>query len=112
MPRWLKPKLVDNWGNETVYLVPPYSKKEIEWWDRKKDAAIPRVDANGILTVKWPDGTVENVRVEMRGYSTNVSDMGNSYNVAGRRPYLTIKHHGAKFSVPLAKANVLVEWEV
>lgn len=63
---------------------------------------------SGKYWVQWPDGTEEQVSVEMKKYFTSYSDHGHSHDVEGELPYIVIDHHGSPLSIMVMDANVKI----
>lgn len=62
----------------------------------------------GGLTVLFPDGVQQWVRLNWREYSEHVNDMGHESDVRSLVPYFKIVHHGLKCEIPLATAGLRV----
>lgn len=101
-----------NWGNETTYVrLPDRPGKKPGHYD---DLAIDRPCR---LTLRWPDGTVESVDVEIRIKSQTVYEQGGSiggYTVRSACPVVVRAVHGKSVTVPLSGVHVdpsSVEWQ-
>lgn len=90
---WFKPFEKDDWGYKTVHF----------------GQSIGPMVQEGEQRIRWPDGHVEKLQVEMRPYQTTVSEQGGRpETVRGSIPYLIIPYHGSRVEVPLTEAGVKV----
>lgn len=89
---WHKLVLRNDWENITVHIGGPVTGGR--FGTNLSLDECPPVLESGTYRVRWPDGTIEELPVIMRGYTHTVSDMGHEYTVSGRRPYFVMKHKG------------------
>jgi hypothetical protein len=92
---WKKLKIENQWGAEHY---------EIE--DTGEKLQIP---SNGMLEVKWPDGTVCFEKIGYESYRSTVSDHGKSYVVHGELPVVSRQLFGATVTVPLSEFEIWIE---
>lgn len=62
---------------------------------------------SGKCRVLWPDGSTQEVRVEVCQEDVSYSDMGHRYTVVSHPVYVTFKHNGANVTVRADKAGCL-----
>lgn len=94
---------INDWGNDATFIGP---NKPRQWdthdIDRQSSVGDIRIYRPCRLTVRWPDGTEEEVEVSIKRTTTTVGDMGHYYDVSSNRPVIVRSVNGAIVTVPLS----------
>ena len=61
----------------------------------------------GLHEVKWPDGTVETVMIDVRQYRTPEYDMGHATTISHHEASITVEHNGAMVTIRLVKCGAI-----
>lgn len=94
--QWVKLRRENEWGREYFVMPDGGHKDEVVWND------------DSLITIRWPDGTVEQTRIKSKQFDTLVGDMGQTYNVSFRLPGFYANVHGVTLWFALDTVEVHV----